>query len=66
MRQLGLAIGKPLPGDAFVPYSLFAQLLENTAEFANCPDFGLHMGRWPEEFLDGPLVLLMQHADTLC
>ena len=65
MRRVGLVFDQPLRGDAFVPYPLFVQLLENTAESANCPDFGLRMGQWPEAFLEEPLVLLMRHADTL-
>jgi AraC-like DNA-binding protein len=65
MAVAGLFVGHPIPGDAFVPYSLFGQLLENTAEIAGCPEFGLRMGRWPESFFEGPLILLLRHASTL-
>jgi AraC-like DNA-binding protein len=65
MTRAGLFVGQPIPGDAFVPYSLFGQLLETTAELAGCPDFGLRMARWPDSFYEGPLILLMRHAATL-
>ena len=65
MRKSGLVVEKPIPGDSFVPYAKFAQLLEDTAAAAACPDFGLRMGQWSDEFFDGPLVLLMRHAETL-
>jgi len=65
MSELGLAFERPLPGDIFVPQSAFVQLLERTARASSCPDFGLRMGQWRDEFFEGPLVLLMRHADTL-
>ena len=65
MRLAGLMVEGPVPDEAFVPEALFMRLLENTAAAAACPDFGLRMGQWSDEFFDGPLVLLMRHAETL-
>jgi AraC-like DNA-binding protein len=65
MRLAGLACEEPIPGETFVPEALFTRLLESTAAAAACPDFGLRMALWPDEFLEGPLVLLMRHAPTL-
>ena len=65
MTRAGLFVGQPVPGDAFVPYALFGQLLAETAAQAGCPDFGLRMAQWPDEFFEGPLILMMRHAATL-
>ena len=65
MAEAGLLVGQPIPGDAFVPYSLFGQLLESTAQRAKCPEFGLRMGLCLDEFHEGPLSLMMRHAETL-
>jgi len=65
MREVGLEVSSPIDGEAFVPYAPFVRLLERTAEIADCPDFGLRMAQWPEKFFEGPLVMLVQHAQTL-
>jgi len=65
MRLAGLAVEGCLPNETFVPQALFMRLLEDTAVAAACPDFGLRMALWPDEVLEGPLVLLMRHAPTL-
>lgn len=65
MTAAGLEVERPLDPESFVPYAPFVRLLEHTAEAARCPDFGLRMAQWPEEYFEGPLVMLVQHADTL-
>jgi len=65
MKRLGLVLEQPISGDEFIPYQLFVQLLENTAEAGRCPDFGLRMGQGPDEYFEGPVVVLMRHANTL-
>ena len=65
MSRVGLAFDAPVPGDVFLPYARFVQLLEDTAQAGACPDFGLRMGQWPDEFFEEPLILLLRHAQTL-
>ena len=65
MREVGLEVSSPIDGEAFVPYAPFVRLLERTAEITDCPDFGLRMAQWPEKYFEGPLVMLVQHAETL-
>lgn len=65
MSLVGLEVPRPIDGESFVPYAPFVRLLERTAEMADCPDFGLRMAQWPDEFFEGPLVMLVQHSETL-
>lgn len=65
MSQAGLDVTPPIDGETFVPYAPFVRLLERTAEIGHCPDFGLRVAQWPDEYFEGPLVTLLQHADSL-
>ncbi len=65
LRKVNLSIRNLIETDNFIAYPAFIRLLENTAHAGNCPDFGLKLAQHQSAFLEGPLTLLMRHAETL-
>ncbi|MDT8989619.1 AraC family transcriptional regulator ligand-binding domain-containing protein [Curvibacter sp. APW13] len=65
LRAAGLAPDVLTDPEGFVPYGAFARLLEACAEEAGCADFGLRLAQHQNAYLEGPLTLVMRHAQTL-
>lgn len=65
LRKVNLSIRNLIETDNFIAYQAFIRLLENTAQAGKCPDFGLKLAQHQTAFLEGPLTLLMRHAETL-
>lgn len=63
--KVNLSISNLIETDNFIAYQAFIRLLENTAHAGKCPDFGLKLAQHQTAFLEGPLTLLMRHAETL-
>lgn len=65
LRKQGLpqsCLGEP---ESFIPYAAFMRLLEETAFLGRCPEFGLRLAQHQQAYLEGPLTLLMRHAQSL-
>lgn len=65
LRKLGLPVSCLEEPESFIPYAAFMRLLEETAFLGRCPEFGLRLARHQQAYLEGPLTLLMRHAQSL-
>jgi AraC-like DNA-binding protein len=60
-RAAGLPV-TPLPGDGWISYRAFLNLLELSAKELACPHFGLHLSRHQGIGILGPLGFIMREA----
>ncbi len=65
MARVDLPISSLHKPDLFIAYRSFVRLLQNSAADSNRPDFGLLMAKNQTPHIEGPLTVLMRHADSL-
>jgi AraC-like DNA-binding protein len=65
LQKVGLPASCLEAPESFIPYAAFIRLLEETAFAGQCADFGLRLARHQQAYLEGPLTVLMRHAQSL-
>jgi AraC-like DNA-binding protein len=65
LEKLGLPVSCLEEPEGFISYAVFIRLLEETAFLGRCPEFGLRLALHQQAYLEGPLTVLMRHAQSL-